>query len=115
MLTQSSLSEIASTVGKASIATEQIAQASVQQAEGIRQILAGTDQMNMVTKRAAANAEESAAAAQELTSQAESLNGMVGRFSLSETSHNTRVAETPRPLAARGSTPSREGRELAVW
>ncbi len=79
-LTQQQFAEIASTIGKVTVAMQAIADGSAQQAEGIRQILAGTDQMNIVTQHAAANAEESAAAAQELTSQAESLHDMVGQF-----------------------------------
>ena len=88
--TQQQFAELASTVTTVSAAMQSITERSKQQAEGIRHILAGTDQMNIVTQQWAANAEESAAAGQELTSQAESLHQMVARFKLN--------ADVPRPL-----------------
>ncbi len=91
--TQVRLTELAATVGKVSSAMHTITQSSEQQADGIRQILAATDDMNSVTQQAAASAEESAAAAQELTSQAESLNDLVGLFALSEHTERQPVAE----------------------
>ena len=88
--TQQQFAELASTVTTVSAAMQSITERSKQQAEGIRHILAGTDQMNIVTQQSAANAEESAAAGQELTSQAESLHQMVAQFKLN--------AAVPRPL-----------------
>ncbi len=108
------LSEITSTVGKVSTAMEAITASSRQQAESIAQIVAGTDQMNSVTQSAAANAEQSAAAAQELTSQAESLNQMVGQFDLTERDVYAGVTVSSPEIwapAARRTTPT--GRGLA--
>ena len=83
-LTRAQLADLATTVSKVSLAMQTIVQGSEMQSDGIRQILIGTGAMNRVTQQSAANAEASAAAAQELTAQAESLQDMVGRFEISE-------------------------------
>ena len=59
-----------------------IASASKDQATAIVQINEGINQVSQVTQASTATAEESAAASQELTSQAELLKSMVARFSL---------------------------------
>ncbi len=110
-LTQTQFTEITTTIGRVTVAMQAIEDASAQQSEGIRQILAGTDQMNLVTQQAAANAEESAAAAQELTSQAESMHSMVGRFSISldaeAREERARPSPTPRTVFTASKTASR--------
>ncbi|HYD52420.1 MAG TPA: methyl-accepting chemotaxis protein, partial [Gemmatimonadaceae bacterium] len=60
-----------------------IAAASARQHDGVARITAEVEQMNGVTQQVAANAEESAAAAEELNSQSLSLREMVGGFTLS--------------------------------
>jgi hypothetical protein len=55
----------------------EIAAASNEQAQGIEQISTAVTQMDEVTQRNAANAEESASASEELNAQAEELNTMV--------------------------------------
>lgn len=54
---------------------------SHEQTRGIEQVAGALTQMEQVTQRAAANAEESAAAAEELTTQSRSLTEIVGRLS----------------------------------
>jgi len=95
-LTQSQFAEITQTITRAFSAMQSIEEGSIRQAEGLRQILAGTDEMNVVTQRAAANAEESAAAAQELTSQAESLHAMVSSFSINREAAGQAPSGEPR-------------------
>jgi methyl-accepting chemotaxis protein len=56
--------------------------ASAQQAEGIRQIRAAVDQVNSVTQRTAANAEETASTGLTLAHHAEELQQLVQRFTL---------------------------------
>lgn len=97
--TQNSLSEIEGTVSKASQSMEEIAQNAARQAEGIRQILAGTDRMSILSQNAAASAEVSAAAVEELTGQAKALNEMVQKFSINsdrETQSKHRKVRTVR-------------------
>lgn len=75
--------EINEAVSRVSTVVSEIAAASRQQAEGVQQILAGTDQMGKVTQHQAANSEESAAAARELMAQAQGMYDMVGSFRFS--------------------------------
>jgi len=56
---------------------EQIASASTQQAEGVGQLNEAVALMDGSTQQAAANAEETAGASRELTSQADQMNGYV--------------------------------------
>ncbi len=60
----------------------EIASASTEQAQGIEQINTSLDQIGAVTQSNTANAEESASAAQELTSQAVQLKQMLSKFKL---------------------------------
>jgi methyl-accepting chemotaxis protein len=80
--TQAQLASLASTVAKVSEAMRTIVDGSASQAESIKQILVGTDQMNGVTQQAAASAEQAAAAAHELTGQSDELFSLVERFTL---------------------------------
>jgi len=61
---------------------ENIARASNEQASGIVQINVGIGQVAKVIQNNSATAEESAAASEELSSQAEILKIMVGKFQL---------------------------------
>ncbi len=100
--TQAQFAEIATTVSNVSAAMQTIADSSAQQAEGIRQILGGTDQMNLVTQSSASNSEESAAAAQQLTGQADSLHRMVSRFALNHSAQrHTEPSQHARPQQAK--------------
>jgi methyl-accepting chemotaxis protein len=72
-----SLEAIAKGNQQANDLVAEIAAASREQAQGIDQINAAVGQMDQVTQTNAANAEESASAAEELSSQSETMNGMV--------------------------------------
>jgi methyl-accepting chemotaxis protein len=69
-------------VEKAAMLVGGIAEASNEQASRIAEINMGIEQVSQVTQNNSATAEESAAASEELTSQAEFLKEMVGRFRL---------------------------------
>ncbi len=71
------LNEIVTNVGKATDLVSEIAAASQEQAQGIDQVNTAVAQMDKVTQQNAANAEESASASEELSSQAESMNDIV--------------------------------------
>jgi len=64
------------------ILVDEVNVGSQEQALGIEQIGKAMVQMEQVTQKVAANAEESAAAAEELTAQSETLRDVVGRLSL---------------------------------
>ncbi|HVI42303.1 MAG TPA: methyl-accepting chemotaxis protein, partial [Anaerovoracaceae bacterium] len=81
--TASALTEIVSGIEKSANLVKDIATASNEQASGIAQVNKGLEQVSMVVQNNSATAEESAAASEELSSQAELLKEMVGRFKLS--------------------------------
>jgi methyl-accepting chemotaxis protein len=71
------LEGIASTSQQANDLVAEIAAASREQAQGIDQINSAVGQMDQVTQTNAANAEESASAAEELSAQSETINDMI--------------------------------------
>ena len=74
------LEEIVQGVSKTTDLVSEIAAASQEQSQGIDQVNTAIAQMDKVTQQNAANAEESASASEELSSQAESMNEVVGRL-----------------------------------
>lgn len=80
--TAKALVDIVDGVSKAADLVADIAYASNEQATAISQINEGIYQVSQVTQNNTATAEESAAASEEMTSQAQMLKEMVGRFKL---------------------------------
>ncbi|MBD3293206.1 MAG: methyl-accepting chemotaxis protein, partial [Armatimonadia bacterium] len=78
------LTEIAEGSRKVSGLIAEIAAASNEQAQGIEQVNTAAGQMDEVTQRNAANAEESASAAEEISAQTDELRNMVDAFTLSK-------------------------------
>lgn len=76
------LREIVDSVTKTTDLVSEIAAAANEQAQGIGQINVGLGQVDQVTQQNTANAEESAAASVELSSQAEQMRQMLARFTL---------------------------------
>jgi methyl-accepting chemotaxis protein len=74
------LEQIVQGVGKTTDLVSEIAAASQEQAQGIDQVNTAVSQMDKVTQQNAANAEESASASEELSSQAESMNTIVAEL-----------------------------------
>jgi methyl-accepting chemotaxis protein len=86
---KSKLDEVASAIQgvtsetiKAKVLIDQIDVASVEQTKGITQIAAALSRMEKVTQASAANAQQSAEAAQELTGQSDALNDIVFRLTV---------------------------------
>ncbi len=61
---------------------DKIASTADQQADSVAQVTLGIDQISSVVQTNSATAEESAAASEELSSQAQVMKGLVGRFKL---------------------------------
>jgi methyl-accepting chemotaxis protein len=80
--TAAALEGILESVTKAGSLVSEIAAASGEQAQGIQQVSLGLAQIEQVTQMGTANTEEMAAAAEELSGQAEALRQMLGRFRL---------------------------------
>jgi len=83
--TAAALVEIVEGIEKSANLVSGIAEASNEQASGIAQINKGIEQVSQVVQNNSATAEQSAAASEELSSQAELLKEMVGRFRLGKT------------------------------
>ncbi len=84
--TATALNRIVQDVEKATELVGGIAKASNDQASAIAQVNKGIEQVSQVTQTNSATAEESAAASEELSSQAALVKEMVGRFNLKQ--HN---------------------------
>ena len=80
------LESVASGISKTTDLVGEIASASREQAQGVRQINIGLEQIDAVTMQNTANAEETASATEEMKNQASELQELVGRFELKEVS-----------------------------
>lgn len=87
--TRQSLDKIVSGVTKASTLVAEISTASTEQAEAINQISIGVSQIDDVTQQNTANVEQTAAAATQLSSQAEALQQMLSSFVLKQHGFDT--------------------------
>ena len=76
------LTEIVDEINKVTDLMENIAEASSEQATGIAQINLGIDMVGQVVQQNSATAEETAAASEELSGQAQVLQEMIGQFEL---------------------------------
>jgi methyl-accepting chemotaxis protein len=99
------LQEINERATRVSEVIMEIAAASEQQNEGIRQISGGIEQMNQITQHNAANAEESASAAEELSGQAYEMQSMVANFKLSKVHQSSRTRMAPGTGVKQNSLP----------
>ena len=110
-----SLSEIVEKARKVDAFVAEIAQASQEQTQGIGQVNTAVGQMDKVTQSNASNAEETAAAAAELNSQASTLLEAVAGLEKLVGGHQGRAAEAPAPVvhpAHRSLTPARSSRPM---
>jgi len=80
--TAESFKEIVTGIVKTNDLVGEIAAASSEQAQGVSQVNIGLGQVDQVTQQNTANAEETASAAEELSSQATHLQGLVAKFKL---------------------------------
>ncbi len=84
-ITADDLLKIVETVNKTTHLITGISEATNEQAEALGQVTVGIDQISTVVQTNSATSEESAAASQELSSQAQLLKELVGRFKLKGT------------------------------
>ena len=82
--TAESLVEIVSGINESDMIVSEIASSSEEQANGIRQINVGIDQVAQVIQQNSATAEESAAASEEMSSQANMLEALIAQFRLKD-------------------------------
>ncbi len=82
--TAKSLEEVVYGAHKSAEIIQEIADASNEQAQHINQVNIGVEQISLVVQTNSATAEESAAASEELSSQAHMLKQLIGKFNLKE-------------------------------
>ncbi|HDR46796.1 MAG TPA: methyl-accepting chemotaxis protein, partial [Geoalkalibacter subterraneus] len=80
--TQNAFGEIVTGVMEVNQLTDEIAAATSEQAEGVQQVTLSLGQIENVTQKNTASAEQSAAAAQDLASQGNELRQLMARFTL---------------------------------
>lgn len=105
--TAASLERIVASSDKAAALVNQISKASQEQASSIAQVTQGIDQISSVVQTNSATAEESAAASEELSGQAQMLKSLVEQFKLkntdmipqTETPIKSKMADTSTPLS----------------
>jgi methyl-accepting chemotaxis protein/methyl-accepting chemotaxis protein-1 (serine sensor receptor) len=102
----SAIRVVSEEAGKVKILVDEISVGSQEQARGIEQIGSAISQMDQVTQRSAAGAEEGASAAEELTAQSESLKGVIAQLTrmVGERSVGESRSQQPKPLASRQMT-----------
>ncbi len=102
--TAASFKEIEGGIVKTTDLVAEIAAASSEQAQGIAQVNIGLGQVDQVTQQNTANAEETASAAEVLSSQAEELRDLLATFQLSEVgAERGRLRQPSRPRRLTGS------------
>ncbi len=92
--TSAALEEIVSGITKTSDLVEEISAASNEQAQGISQVNLGLEQIDQVTQSNTASAEESAAAAEELSGQSMELQRLLKQFKLRGDTSTSRAPVT---------------------
>ena len=80
--TAKAMESVVASSGKCTDLVRKIADASGRQADSIRQVTQGLDQISNVVQTNSATAEESAASSEELNEQAQALKELIGRFRL---------------------------------
>lgn len=90
--TAAALAATVESTGNAVDTVVKISQAAEQQAQSIAEVTQGVDQISSVVQTNSATAEESAAASEELASQSQILKGLVSKFTLKNSGHNSNVS-----------------------
>jgi len=106
--TAESFKEIVTGIVKTNDLVGEIAAASNEQAQGVSQVNIGLGQVDQVTQQNTANAEETASAAEELSSQAAHLQHLVAKFQLRN--QHSAVKNSAKRLAAKPSAARLPGR-----
>jgi len=96
--TAESLTEIVTGINESSLFIREIARASEDQSQGISQINIGIDQVAQVVQQNSATAEESAAASEEMNSQAITLEEILGMFKIRRATGRAIGTLNPRAL-----------------
>lgn len=94
--TAQSLLQVVDGTKEVTVTVQQIADAASSQATSIAQVTQGIDQISSVVQTNSATAEESAAASEELSGQAQMLKDLVGQFKLMDVDYSDVHLEAPK-------------------
>jgi methyl-accepting chemotaxis protein len=90
---QTLLAELVPSIRKTTEVVQEVSAASQEQASGVNQVSRAIGQMDMVTQRNAAAAEELSSTAEELSAQAEALQDLMNYFKVPGAEHSRSVVE----------------------
>jgi methyl-accepting chemotaxis protein len=108
------LQELVPSIQKTAELIEEVAASTQEQANSVKQMNGAMLQVDQVTQRNAASAEELSSTAEELSAQAAALMDQVGFFRLSGAAFQARPAAAPLPATRPGPSVSRPARRVAV-
>lgn len=101
------LSKIVEETDATALVIEHIAEASAEQADSVKQIIAGMDQISASVSETSASSQQSAASSEELFSESKTLLEIVNRFSIDENAPKRAPKPKPAPAKAEESTESK--------
>lgn len=101
------LSKIVEETDATALVIEHIAEASAEQADSVKQIIAGMDQISASVSETSASSQQSAASSEELFSESKTLLEIVNRFSIDENAPKRAPKSKPAPAKAEESTESK--------
>jgi methyl-accepting chemotaxis protein len=104
------LSEIVTSISKATDIVSEIAASAKEQSSSIEQISTAMNQISSVTQQNAAGSEESSSAAAEMSSQAQELAEMVNQFQFNEAVTRQRATPAKVPVPSPARAPAGKGK-----
>lgn len=99
------LGKIVEETDATAVVIEHIAEASTEQADSVKQIIAGMDQISASVSETSASSQHSAASSQELFKESKTLLEIVNRFSIDENAPKRAPKPAPQPAAAAETKP----------
>lgn len=95
------LSKIVEETDATALVIEHIAEASAEQADSVKQIIAGMDQISASVSETSASSQQSAASSEELFSESKTLLEIVNRFSIDKDAPKREPKPKPKPAPAK--------------
>ncbi|MGO5315076.1 methyl-accepting chemotaxis protein [Bilifractor sp. LCP21S3_A7] len=111
--TASSLLNVSESTRKIKELIGKISTDSEQQSRGVGEVTQGLEQISAVVQTNSATAEESAAASEELSSQANLMKEMIGKFRLRD-EKGRKAADSPKPVIMNRKTQSRQVKKADI-
>ena len=107
------LGKIVEETDATAVVIEHIAEASAEQSDSVKQIIAGMDQISASVSETSASSQHSAASSQELFKESKTLLEIVNRFSIDENAPKRAPKPAPQPAASAEPKPESKPAESA--